>query len=105
LGTSFSKNNWSELNTNSTSVEDHSSEPVFVIDASIIEKLPPTSGSPIRRQKYTELPKRVPIVIQRTIKVNIKLFQMLAKLKNIEFIHSSNQINRNRIFITFRKLI
>lgn len=64
---------WNELNQMQekmpTSAED-SSDPVFVIDASIMEKLPTSSDSPIRKQNYTELPKRVPIVIQRTIKVH-----------------------------------
>ena len=69
LGIPFSKFNWSESNKSTYSAGDSSCDPVFVIDASAVENLPTLNDSPISKN-YNELPKRIPLVIQRIIKVH-----------------------------------
>ncbi len=69
LGITFSKFNWSDESNKSTNSAGDSCDPVFVIDASAVANFPPLNDSPIRKN-YNELPKRIPLVIQRTIKVH-----------------------------------
>ncbi|XP_046633024.1 uncharacterized protein LOC124352555 isoform X1 [Daphnia pulicaria] len=63
----FSKFNWRDESNNITTSAGDSSDPVFVIDASAVANLPTLNDSPIKKY-YNELPKRIPLVIQRTIK-------------------------------------
>lgn len=72
LGIPFSKFNWSDESNNITTSAGDSSDPVFVIDASAVANLPTLNDSPIKKN-YNELPKRIPLVIQRTIKVHFKI--------------------------------
>jgi hypothetical protein len=68
----FSKFNWRDESNNITTSAGDSSDPVFVIDASAVANLPTLNDSSIKKY-YNELPKRIPLVIQRTIKVNFKI--------------------------------